>query len=341
MQESQYFQLKEEVTPEVLQLLTKTTLGTNGAMYQHLDIEHRIFEADNPLFLTLERNNKVLGNITFCRRNAFWYIRYFAFDTLYQASNKNGKKRTKKSVFKQELQLFFEAALSGNSDEKIENFYAYIDPRNTRSRWMSEQFGFQKIAQLKTQSFSRLYPKNQRVDVVNDWNKVKDLIHKNYKEHLFYFEAHTTKPPYYVIYDNHSELIAVAKATIVNWKITKLPGKFGGTLTKLIPYIPFIKRLIKPEKHTFLVPEMVCSKNNDPQLVEELFEGILALHKLNVMLWWMDEKDPLYTALSQNVKWGLLDKIVGSPEVDVVVRSGSNKHKPIQQPVFVAAFDMV
>ena len=68
------FQQRTYPTEAVIKLLESTTLGTNGAMYRHLDTRDRIKQADNPLFLSLERNEKVIGNITFCNRNDHWYI---------------------------------------------------------------------------------------------------------------------------------------------------------------------------------------------------------------------------------------------------------------------------
>ena len=85
---SSIFKLRLEATPALLELLNNTTLGTNGAKYRHLDTSKRILEADNPLFLSVERNDKVLGNITFCQRDNFWYIRYFAFSTYTQSGIK-------------------------------------------------------------------------------------------------------------------------------------------------------------------------------------------------------------------------------------------------------------
>ena len=51
------------VNDKIIDVLTETTLGTNGARYRHLDTKERIFEADNPLFVTIERNVRVWGQV--------------------------------------------------------------------------------------------------------------------------------------------------------------------------------------------------------------------------------------------------------------------------------------
>ena len=340
---SSIFKLRQESTPALLELLNNTTLGTNGAKYRHLDTASRILEADNPLFLSLERTDKVMGNITFCQRDKFWYIRYFAFHSFAQAGNK--KKNTDKgnSFLKRELNLFFDEVFEGkHSDEPVESMYAYIDPRNDRSKWMSENFGFKVIGQLATQSFSRFYPKlSPRVEISKDWDALKEIVEKQFGEHNYLFTTHAEKAPFYILKDGNGEIVAFTRVTKVNWEIVRLPGKFGGLLTNIIPFIPFLNKLIKPKNHIFLVPEIVFSKDNNPILLEELFSSILAQEKCNLMLWWIDEKDPLYISIKEKINWGFFNKLIGVNPVDVVERRNPNSKAISKGPVFVTAFDMV
>ncbi len=101
------FKIRTEVTTGILDLLNRTVLGTNGAKYKHLDTSNRIYEADNPLFLSIERHEKTLGNVTFCRRGKHWYIRYFAFHSLAQAGGVKKSEDKGNSFLKRELNQFF------------------------------------------------------------------------------------------------------------------------------------------------------------------------------------------------------------------------------------------
>lgn len=340
---SSIFKLRKEVTPEILDLLSQTTLGTNGAMYRHLDTSTRILEADNPLFLSMERNEKVLGNITFCQRGNAWYIRYFAFHSLVQAGTTKKKEDKGNSFLKRELNQFFSEVFEGkHSDLPVNSMYAYIDPRNDRSKWMSENFGFRVVSQLTTQSYSRLYPKkSKRLVKLNDWKLVEPIVQEKYGKNAYYFTAHAQKVPFYCLQDDSGEIIATCRVTSVNWEIIRLPGKFGAILTKVIPAIPFLNKLIQPKRHTFLVPEIVTAKSNDPKLIDELFSAILAEEKLNLMLWWIDQKDELYTSINHQVSWGLFHNLVGAHPVDVVERRNPNSNFETKSPIFVTAFDMV
>lgn len=341
---SPLFKLRNEATPALLKLLSNTTLGTNGAQYKHLDTADRIAEADNPLFLSLERNNNVLGNVTFCKRNDDWYIRYFAFSSLFQASGRSTGKLKQNTLLKNELRQFFDDAFEGKyTDGKhIQSMFAYIDLKNSRSKWMSEQFGFNTIAQLVTQTYSRLYPKpSKRLRKINDWKIIEPFVMKQFGQHCYFDTTHTQNPPFYALYDNHNELVAFAKINHVHWEIVRLPGKLGGLLTKLIPHIPFLNKLIQPKAHTFIVPELVYCKNNDSLLLDELFSAILASEKKTVMIWWVDQNDPMYLAVQKNTKWGLLNQLLGVSKVAVVQRKHSENIATYKSPIFVSAWDLI
>ena len=337
---SPLFKLREIHTQGIVDLLEATTLGTNGAKYKHLDTADRIKEADSPLFLSLERYNRVLGNVTFCQRGGNWYIRYFAFQSFLQGSEHKSNNPTGNSSLKNELGQFFDDVL--NSDDSVDSMYAYIDPKNDRSKWMSENFGFEKIGELATQSFSRVNPKkSSRLSKIEDWNEIAPMVRDFYGSNRCYFEAHCSKPPFYVLKDDSNQIIAFARSVNVHWEIVRMPGKMGGFLTKSIPYIPFLRKLIKPKNHEFLVPEIVWTNNNDPKLLSELFEGMLVDQNLNLLLWWTDIRNPLYSTIKAKVNWGLLHKIIGVAPVDVVQLKSKSYIAQNDEPIFVSAFDMV
>lgn len=339
------FKVCFEATQQLVELLQNTTLGTNGAKYRHLDTSSRIIEIDNPLFLSLERNNRTIGNVTFCRRGKFWYVRHFAFSTFFQVGAKRNRNQQRGSSFlKKELNNFFQEIFSGNySEESVQVLYAYIDPRNDRSKWMSENFGFQKVGSLATQTYSRLYPKpTDRFEKTTNWEELKAFVHANYSKHQYFFETHASKGSYYVLRDDKGAIIACAKTTKAHWEIERLPGYFGGALTRIIPLLPFLKNIIRPKEHTFLVPEIVCSLNNNPELIDRLFNTLLAAEKCNLLIWWVDQKDPIYKDVKTKISWGILHALIGASPVDVVALHNPTLRNDFSTaPIFVAGLDMV
>ncbi len=319
------FKFRTKATEEIISLLESVTLGTDGAHYRHLDTRERIQEADNPLFLSMERHTKVLGNVTFCRREKNWYVRYFAFDSAMQAQG--AKKSSSNGFLKKKLNAFFDHQLKSG---EVDSFYAYIDPRNVKSLWMSENFSFETIGKIATQTFSSVKkPKEGRVKMDQNPKEIPPEVQAHFQPHQFFFKDQLKKGNHFSIHDENGELIAFAKTTSAHWEIKRLPGKFGGTLVKILPYIPFLSRLIKPKNHSFLAPEAVFIKDNNPQLLTELFRGILAHTNERVIIWWVDEKDELYTSIQSKINWGLLNKIIGVNQVNLIERSHSkNNHNP-------------
>ncbi|MGV3632077.1 MAG: hypothetical protein ACO1O6_12780 [Bacteroidota bacterium] len=326
------FILREKHTEGILKLLRQTTLGTDGARYRHLNTEEIIPDLDNPLFLSLERGEKVIGNISFCRRGAHWYIRYFAFDSLFQSTKSSG--REKKSGLKDTIGHFFEDQIS-----KDICFYAYIDPKNVRSKKMCETFDFETIARLKTHSFSRSKPKKcDQLHEVSDPGRILTFSQR-FRQQPFYTEFQPKGSRVYAL-EQEGETIAFARIRQAHWEIERLPGKLGGLLVKIVPFIPVLNRFLIPKNHCFLVPDMVWVKNNDPKLLETLFESLLAAEKHRLILWWADEKDPLLQYEKQ-VSWGIFSRFLGNPSVDVVAKSSPENKPETDQPVFVCAVDLV
>jgi hypothetical protein len=203
---------------------------------------------------------------------------------------------------------------------------------------MSETFGFKTKAKLATQSFSRIWPKkepNLKEEAMNQ--ELFAYIDKQYAHYAAYFTHFFENGTVHAIFNQQGERLAFAQFHKVRWEIQRLPGKLGGLQVRLLPYIPFLNKLIQPKEHTFLVPDVVCNPSGDIKDVQRLFEAVLAKEKLHTLLWWNDTRDTLYQKAQTEFSWGLLNKVIGVAEVDVVVRG---EFEP-KTPVFIAAFDMV
>lgn len=341
---SPIFKLREKPTEQIIQLLESVSLGTNGAHYTHLDTRERILDADNPLFLSMERNEKTLGNITFCRRKNNWYVRYFAFDTSIQSGGNTKGSGKGNSFLKRELKIYFNDTFEIHEGQQhVNSFYAYIDPDNAKSLWMSESFGFKTIAKIATQTFSRVNPKSSsRFVKIEDKSELLTIVQREFGAYNFYYEDHLEKGPFYALRSASGEILACTKIYKARWRIDRLPGRYGAVTTKLIPWIPIIRKIINPKNHTFLVPEAVWVKDNDPKLLDELFESILAENRLNLILWWVDTRNHVYEQVQKRIKWGVLNKLVGIAYANVVVLDNPNiEINRNSNPVYTIGFDFI
>ncbi len=310
------FRLYEQATPELIHFLSQTVLGTHGAKYQHLDTEKRIDQLENPLHLSLIRNKKILGNITFSRRGKNWYVRYFAFDALLQSSaKKSDKPKNSNSFLKKELIRFFQDKLSSG---EVECFYAYIDPKNDKSHFLATELGFVESGELITQTYSRLRPLlSARIEVVENREQMDNIIRETFSHQTFFYQQNNVGKMY-LIRDKGSNIIAFAFAQNLAWKLHRLPGKMGSFAVKLIPYIPVLSSLIQPKDHKFIGVDKVWVKENNPDYLDELFSSILAAEKHKLILWWCD---PDITKTYRKTNWGIMHALLKSSPVQIYTQS--------------------
>jgi len=344
-----FFKLIDSPTKEVIELLQDTQLGTNGAQYRHLDTQKRIAELVNPLFLFIQRHDKVLGNITFCRRlmpdgKTSFYIRYFAFDSKWSSSGNTRQKPAGESLLKKGLNTFFTEAFNGNHGTKPDLFYAYIEPRNVRSLWMAESFDFKVLAEINTFSFSRFFPKASSSFRQLDEQEVIEyaqMLNQAYGEHSLFFPHHTLKDkPIYGYFENGA-MTAACKVHNVNWEIIRLPGKFGSLLTKMIPYIPLVNKLIKPTFHRFVVIEGLVSLTKNQRHITALFESILADNQTHLMLFWYDNKDAKLNELLTRQNKGFSKYLLRNQQVKLVGKCDENQELKLKSPYYVSGFDLI
>ncbi len=319
------FKIYEEATPELIEFLSSTVLGTNGAKYQHLDTETRIRQLENPLHLSLFRNKKIIANITFSRRGKNWYVRYFAFDKIFQGEGQNSKGSKKSSLLKNELRSFFQEKIDSG---EVECFYAYIDPQNDKSHVAAKELGFKKSGEVFTQTFSRFKPKNsQRVELIVNEDEIIDVHTDKFSKETFYHQQ-TVRGKTYCLRNNQGMIVAIANASLFRWKIHRLPGRLGNLLVKTIPFIPYLNKFITPQKHEFVGVDHVWIAENNGVLVEELFNSILFHEKRKMIVWWTDQR---IIKMSEKVRWGIMHALLKTTRVDTFFICKSLKYTNLSQ----------
>ena len=78
----------------------------------------------------------------------------------------------------------------------------------------------------------------------------------------------------------------------------------------------------------------------DPEQLEQLFSTALALYKVNSIIWFVDPNDDVYHKVKENLRWGILDRIIGAKKVDVMVRNAKRPYSS-KRPFFVNSFDLI
>ena len=326
----------QTVPVSVLKLLVNTYIGTNGTQYRLKSTEEKIDQLSNPHFFYLERGENAIANVTLCERSIVlysqtirgFYIRYFAFDLIFQSNQPNSKGQ---SSFHDYFRAIFDSsnlnALEPKFDKSIH--WAYIDPENTRSSAMKEHFGFTSLGQFETFSFSRIKPKrtaNVERLAVNDRPIVQHELNQFYEDYNFFSPVHIFENDNYFVLKKSGEIIAGIQVNPVEWEVKNLPGFFGKLMIKLGPVIPGLRKLFNPKNHKFLATEGIFWKSGYEQNVAQLLEGVLHLTQHHSMLIWEDTNSHYIKGLP--LKWGLIERLKKSTYIDIVAKcNGFNDHE--------------
>lgn len=316
----------------VIALIQHTILGSNGARYKHLRVIEQLQKLDNPLYFSLIKGSKCLGNITLCKRPEAFYLRYFAFDIAYQANRfKSKSSKPKSSALRKEISLFFDSKLN----EFKRSIYAYIEPENTRSMNMAMQFGFHRVCKIQIHHFSRLTPISSVQFCWISHEEAYEYVRNTYGNYTYYFEHLNSGK--FAGWRVEGKLVFIARFHQGCWEIQSLKGAFGKVLTKIIPLIPMINSIINPNRHSFIAFDSLVIINGSVNKKElnYFLSAALAAFEVKHMMHWSDSNDPNGSNL-QEIKWGLLHRFLGKGAVNLMVKGDV---KP--GPFYVDAMDML
>jgi len=339
----------------ILDLLTNTTIGTNGAKYQHLHTVSKIHKLVNPHYITVRRNKKAIGNMTVCERPILvqnqkvnsLYIRYFAFKTFFQSSGKQNKNK-RKSIFETYLkELFNTSNLDVYKPEYNPSVYwAFIDPQNNKSWNMADRFGLETIGHFSTYAFSRFYPKkNKNVSPIKPAEKesVWQNIQEFYKDYTNVSKTHLFEDDNYFVYRENEKIVAGIQVFDIHWRIDAMPGKKGKFLVNVLPHIPFLRRIINPKNYRFLGAEGLFWESGHQSKIELLLEAVLAEKKRHSMLSWFDDSDVKLIGLFESMKSGIMQKIKSDNSIEIVAKFNDFdevlKQKMIASKKYISGFD--
>lgn len=348
---------QNRVTPEILELLTNTTIGTNGAKYRHLHTVNKIGTLYRPHFYSIIRHQKALANVTICNRPTLldgdtietFYIRYFAFASSYQTKGASQKiNTTKPSIFEVYLSDLFSTTSESELGpaESKSFFWAFIDPENNRSLNMADRFKFETIGQFKTFGFSRFFPKVQpKVERLKAVDKAEVLqqIKTFYQHHALFSEVHLFKHDDYFVYRHEGKIVAGVQVYKVHWKIEAMPGLKGKVMVKVLPYIPILNRIINPKNYRFLATEGLFWEDGHEDKIEKLLEGVLHSTGHQSLLIWVDIKDKKLISGLKSQKLGWIQRVKSDNTIDVLGRFNrfpeSVQSKIINSPKYISGFD--
>jgi len=349
-----YLTIIRSPTAQLLEILNDNIIGTpgQGMRYQHLGMNEKINQIEDPYFVNLVRAGKIAGTCCFCSRDTLnngqnihaFYVRYFSFIDSFRRKSIKEKATSGNSGLRKEIEsLLSGEGLNVNPGEKFFH-YAYVDPRNERSALLCEEFGFEPVRQYASIIFSRLNPKLNRKDRIveaTSAESVQELLKNFYHGfNTLSFENLSTKK-YYFMEDEKGQIVAGVHANPDQWKIHSLPGFIGNTMLLVFTKIPILNRLLH-EKFRFLTFEGIYLVTGNEKYLERLFETLLAKYNVNSAICIVDTGSKLYTTI-KSLRLGLMNKLNKEVLGNVICRfvnfSQESKNTFKTNPVYISGID--
>jgi hypothetical protein len=350
----------------ILDILNNTIQGSEGGMRFALqNIASKIAAyGDQIRFVSLYRKNKVTGTAGACFRISgqnelrypTTYIRYLAFQQSYQSGagwkikEKKSSKEATEDTFKQKtLEVFSKPhllGLPGISENGSHIMYAFVESMNERSKNLVHQAGYEYIRSFLTVAFSRFNPKtDKRVSRIpeSETGKMKELLLDFYRDYSFFTTDYAFYGNRYYILREGGEIIAGVCAIPSLYKVYNVPGVWGWIMMKVLPYVPYYRRLFRPGEFRYLVFDTIYYKKGREDALTSLFESACASEGFHTGLTWLDDRSALYDTLRTEVNMGTLNRMLNAKPGLVYARflnlTEEEKNLFYDAPAYVSGFD--
>ncbi len=358
--------ISDHANDGILDILKHAVQGSEGGLrFSLLNVGPRIAAyKDQIRFVSLYKKNHITGTVGACFRISGQgalryptsYIRYLAFHSLYQSDIK-GKRRTKTAIRpekddnfkKRTLDIFSKPHILGldnvfEGDKHV--MYAFLESMNERSRNLVSQAGYDYIRSFLTVAFSRISPsRDKRVSKLMDTEKekMKDLLLDYYRDYSFFSTDYTFYGDRYYVLKENDEIIAGVSAIPSSYKVYDIPGVWGWVIMKVLPKMPFFRRLFNPEEFRYLVFDAIYCRKGKERMLANLFESVCAAEGFNTGLTWLDDRGGLFDKIRGEVNMGPLNRMLNAKPGLVYARfinlTDKEKEAFYNAPAYISGFD--
>jgi hypothetical protein len=358
--------LTDHANEGIMDILNHAVQGSEGGLRFSLqNIAPRIAAYGNQIrFVSLYKKNKITGTVGACFRVSgqgklrfpATYIRYLAFQSTYQTDT-NWRRREKAIIkpeaddnFKQKtLEIFSKPHILDLPDVFEEGkhiMYAFMESANERSKNLVHQAGYDYIRSFLTVAFSRFSPEtDNRVTKLKDTEKpeMKNLLQEFYKEYSFFTPEYAFFGDRYYVLKEGDEIIAGTCAIPSSYKVYDIPGIWGWIMMKILPGVPYFRRLFRPGEFHYLVFDSIYCKKGREAVLASLFESACASEGFNTGLTWLDDRSELFDKIKRGVRMGALNRLLNAKPGLVYAKfinlTDEEKENFYDAPAYISGFD--
>ena len=349
--------LEKEATEEIVQILQSTTYGIEGRLrYSHVDTQDRIKATQNLSFFQIKRYQRILGIAGVIKRSTLGvkgtvtalYIRYLSMPGAFKKkpTSRIGHK-PKQGVLRGFLSDMFTQLEQDVPDEEKAVFYAVVERDNIPSQNMCKMNGFEKVRQMDTHLFSRFKPREHayiRAIKEVDQPEFEKQLFEFYQKHTLVFTDTLFTEGKCMVAERDGKIVGGIKGRPVKWELLEVPGFSGFLMLKVLPYVPYLKRLFDKRYVRFVALEALWVSEGYEKEIEPLMEAMCAYYKEHIGILWSDSESPIAHLIRKFVVLGFMSKVQKNVPADLLIRfiDTPDEEKKVYRnsPMYISAGDM-
>jgi hypothetical protein len=141
----------------------------------------------------------------------------------------------------------------------------------------------------------------------------------------------------------NNEIIAGVCPIPSEYKMVNVPGLWGWLIMKVLPVMPYFRRLFRPESFRYLVLNAIYCRKGSEDVLPDLFAAVCAEEGYHTALTWLDDHSELYDAIRTNRRMGVLNRMLNAkPGLIYASFSGMQAlemEKFYESPAYISGFD--
>jgi hypothetical protein len=169
------------------------------------------------------------------------------------------------------------------------------------------------------------------------------LLNEFYKDYSFFTSEYSFYNDRYYVLKEGNEIIAGVLAIPTSYKVYDVPGIWGWVMMKILPGLPYFRRLFRPGEFRYLVFDAIYCQKGREELLANLFESACAQEGFHTGLTWIDDRSELYDKIRTRVRMGSLNRMLNAKPGLVYTKfinmSDEEKEAFFDSPAYISGFD--
>ena len=331
------------LNPAFVTFLERTVWGSAGVQYTMRDMVGVLKRIKEPHFLRITENDDLVAVSTLIKKITRLAGKDYSAFYSYALAVDPHKRGHGYGALMAEQALRY--GLSKMGEKGI--FYGYVEADNTRSLRTVQKVGRISLGQYRILVINRFCPKDDvrlKMTEKTERGKVVQLLSKQYVDHaLTDFEQSVNTEDYFTL-SQGGEILAGIQIERRHLNLKYLPGLRGLILLKVLPIIPYLRRLLPERNYHFLTFGNIYAKEGREAEIFRLMEALLARHQLHFGMFYMDKRSPVYQRIAVAGEFGIFNSLLDVPVHVMVYFKGFSKSEIAdirRQPLFISIMDPV